>query len=187
MSSDPDQEHSPAPADETGDAPGDSGAAEEAEAPSHEATPTSPEQRLAAVYRQWLTPGKPEGEIVTLVRTTAGSPDGLPYLRLLGVDSLVADDAWEVWSEAQLASDSTPLGRVLRPIVALVPFGGRWTAGRSFEGVCSLEPIDHASPVRALSAARERWELVASRRLADVLDDGAAELPEAGAASEATR
>lgn len=187
MTTDPDQEQSFEPADEPGGAPDEPEAEQEAEAPSGQPKPLSPEDRLAAVYRQWLTPGRPGGDILTLVRTPDGSPDGLPYLGLLGVDRFVAGDAWEAWSDAQLASDATPLGRVLRPIVALVPFGGRWTAGRFFDGQCSLEPIDHATPAQALSAARARWELVAARRLADALDDLGAELLAAGVMWEGTR
>lgn len=187
MTTDPDQEHSPAPSDEPAEPRDDPAAAQQDEATSDEPRPRRPEERLCAVYRQWLTPGRPEGDILTLVRTTDGSPDGLPYLGLLGVDRFAAGDAWEAWADAQLASDATPLGRVLRPIVALVPFGGRWTAGRSFDGHCSLEPIDHATPAQALSAALARWELIAARRLGDALDDLAAELLAARVTWEGTR
>lgn len=152
-------------------------------APTPEATPEagqstgrrSPADRLAAVYRQWRAPGRPSATSIALVRTTDGDPDGLPFLELLGVGGPVVDDAWAAWESAQLTSDATPLGRALRPLVALVPHGGRWTAARWVAGVCLLEPVDHDDPAHALSAAAARLELVAARRLRDWVDEPDAE------------
>lgn len=130
-----------------------------------------PEGRLAAVYRQWRTQGRPSGTCRVLVRTTPEDPDGLPFLELLGVEDDAVDDAWSVWDRAQLASDATPLGRATRPLVALVPAGGRWIAGHSMGRVCLLEPIDHETPAAALRAAEVRYRLLAARRLGDAFDE----------------
>lgn len=134
-------------------------------------TVLGPEGRLAAVYRQWRTQGRPTGTCCVLVRTTPEDPDGLPFLELLGVEDGAVDDAWSIWDHAQLASDATPLGRATRPLVALVPAGGRWIAGRSVGRLCLLEPIDHETPAAALRAAEVRYRLLASRRLGHAFDE----------------
>jgi hypothetical protein len=139
--------------------------------PPDNSTVLGPEGRLAAVYRQWRTQGRPSGTCRVLVRTTPEDPDGLPFLELLGVEDAAVDDAWSVWDQAQLASDATPLGRAARPLVALVPAGGRWIAGRSMGRLCLLEPIDHGAPAAALRAAEVRYRLLAARRLGDAFDE----------------
>ncbi len=189
MPPDPDQERptASAPADVDGTPQPTPGS----EAPDNQPTPPrrtsrTPEERLTDVYGQWQRSGRPTGDAITLLRTTSGTPDALPYLNLLGVGALETEDAFAAWEGAQLASDSTPLGRLLRPVVALVPWGGRWSAARSIGRSGILEPIDHATPAQALAAAEARLELVAARRLGEPLDQLAAEI-EADEAAAAGR
>lgn len=137
--------------------------------------PIGIEQRLAALYRQWRSSGRPTRDAIVLLRTVAGSPSGLPALALLGVDEVSAEDAWAAWDGAQVASDATPVGRELRPLVCLVPARGRWTAGRSIGESVLLEPVEHPTPAQALSAAEARLGLVAAGRVGDRVEADALE------------
>lgn len=192
MPLDPDQEPVPAEAEQPNDEAvadasedGESTDATDATARPHR----TPEHRLAAIYRQWHAPGRPTGTFVSLVRTLTADPEGLPHLALLGVKPSAVDAAWSAWDRAQLASDATPLGRAARPLLALVPWGGRWIAGRSIGRTCLLEPTSHRTPAGAIRAAETRFELVAARRIGDLLVDLAFDLlglePDAADAVEA--
>ena len=181
MPVDPDQPPAPDPAPETDPAPDDAGkpvADSSDPARGEDPRPVASEGRLAAIYRQWRTPGRPSGDVHVLVRTTPEDPDGLPFLDLLGVEPPAVEDAWAVWDGAQLASDATALGRALRPLVSLVPAGGRWFVARSMGHTSLLEPIDHATPSAALHAAEVRYGLIAARRVGHVLDELGVAVPD---------
>jgi hypothetical protein len=123
------------------------------------------EDGLEALFRQWMTPGRPSGEIRILARTTPEDRAGLPWFRLLGVGEEAVDGGWAAWDAAQVASDATALDAGVRALVVLVPAGGRWIVGRSVGGSCLLEPLDHPTPVAALRAAETVFRLIVSGRI----------------------
>ena len=142
------------------------------EPPTPGAPPAPKADLIDRFLRQWAQAGRPKGTVVVLSRTIDEDPDAGPYLELIGVGPEAGARAHAAWEQAQLASDGTVLGRLLRPTVGLVGAGGRWIAARCTGRSAILEPIDHTEPDAALRAARERFALIVRGVLPEVeLDD----------------
>jgi hypothetical protein len=119
-----------------------------------------PWEALERLDRQWddRTPIRERDGVSSLVLTVPEDPSGFDYLGAMGLSEGEVADACERWLDAQLAADALELGRLARPVVALVPASRLWFVVRLALG--SLVLIDgpgYLTPTAAVKGARVRY------------------------------
>lgn len=146
-----------------------------------------PWEALERLDRQWVDPTPLEklaGSVTALAMTTVEDPEGWDYLSAMtGALPGEVAAACGAWLEAQLAADSTFLGRSNRPTVELLPAGRLWYVVRAVaDFIFVVDGPGFLTPLAAAIAASRRYE---AELLRDLEQDS--QRDDSAAAAEAER